>query len=79
MKTSTRIALLSATAAGWAGSVALLKIMQAPAVGAAVVKQMAASDASYLASLGLTSAWSMATGAVTALFGVAAIVILRIK
>lgn len=79
MKTSTRIALLATIAAGWAGSVALIKIILPPAVGAAVVGQMASSDTGYLTAFGFSSAASIATGIVTAIFGVLAIRVLRAK
>jgi hypothetical protein len=79
MKTSTRIALLAATGAGWAGTVGLVRLLLAPATGAAIVGQMAPSNAAYFASLGVASGSSIATGIVTAIFGVVAIVILRAR
>lgn len=79
MKTSTRIALLAATGAGWACAVGLVRLLLAPATGAAVVAQMAPSNAGYIASLGFASGTSIATGVVTAIFGVLAIVILRAR
>lgn len=79
MKTSTRIALLTATAAAWGGSMALLKIILPLAVGATVINQMASSNSSYFASLGFSSVASIATGFVTVVFAGLAILVLRAK
>jgi len=79
MKKRNRIIAAGIVAALWGVTVALLKALLAPAIGAAVVSQAEASNASYFALAGMSAGASGVLLLVSLAFAVLIAVILRSK
>ena len=63
----------------WAVALAIAKVVLAPAIGAAAVMQLQASDPSYLASMFFVSVLGIGSVLITLLFAFALYVVARSK